>query len=568
MFQDEGTTIKRELEDDESNGVLEENEVALKKQRTEEVLIKEEEVEIDEDNCIEKSNENNAEDNCEANKNTGNSSERNLQNQNPLEDSFWVQDGLFFEEQDPITLTTNNFPSIAEKPTTSTGASTCQRNDKISYQATRNQELTKGESKYDKELLTYLQNDTDGKGILTIYEKNNSLTPSARRTLVHLLVQREKDEALKCAKPGEVLKDWDVPSSRWIKVAQDVEDLFKSEIKEVFYSPFRKESKVKVLATGKLLDHFYYVKRVMREQGILAVNMKRRRKNENQQTGILDESQERDLEYLVNNTEPFDDVKEIFIKTRNLRRNITKWKNISISENLMSVKALRLDEPGQILIHLDFDDKYNDKKHKLFDKWPKIREHLMNVLRHETKGVTHNEFNYIALLKSMSSEQQDIIIFYLLHYITTNVQCKRKKKTKIYIDIETLRKLTSDEKRQSYLLHVQNKDELHSSVEKLKDYLQQKELPFEPIVAIVGPLLNIESFHVIVDDIVYTTKSFLEAVDLNFKVFYVFDRDYPPYVDDLWKFLQNVLYEIPLIGEKMSMQHKLLSGKIEMLCKT
>ncbi|XP_043461067.1 uncharacterized protein LOC122497809 isoform X3 [Leptopilina heterotoma] len=158
MFQDEGTTIKRELEDDESNGVLEENEVALKKQRTEEVLIKEEEVEIDEDNCIEKSNENNAEDNCEANKNTGNSSERNLQNQNPLEDSFWVQDGLFFEEQDPITLTTNNFPSIAEKPTTSTGASTCQRNDKISYQATRNQELTKGESKYDKESICGQQN--------------------------------------------------------------------------------------------------------------------------------------------------------------------------------------------------------------------------------------------------------------------------------------------------------------------------------------------------------------------------------------------------------------------------
>ncbi|XP_043461454.1 uncharacterized protein LOC122498023 [Leptopilina heterotoma] len=143
-----------------------------------------------------------------------------------------------------------------------------------------------------------------------------------------------------------------------------------------------------------------------------------------------------------------------------------------------------------------------------------------------------------------------------------------EKKTKIYIDIETLHKLTSEEKRQSYLLHVQKKDELNSSVEKLKDYLQQKELPFEPIVAIVGPLLNIESFHVIVDDIVYTTKSFLEAVDLNFKVFYVFDRDYPPYVDDLWKFLQNVLYEIPLIGEKMSMQHKLLSGKIEMLCKT
>lgn len=64
----------------------------------------------------------------------------------------------------------------------------------------------------------------------------------------------------------------------------------------------------------------------------------------------IDESQERDLDYLVNNTEPFDDVKEIFIRTRNLRRDIKKWKNISISEYLMSVKALRLDEPGQILV--------------------------------------------------------------------------------------------------------------------------------------------------------------------------------------------------------------------------
>lgn len=111
-------------------------------------------------------------------------------------------------------------------------------------------------------------------------------------------------------------------------------------------------------------------------------------------------------------------------------------------------------------------------------------------------------------------------------------------------------------------------DELNLSIETLKDYFQTKELPFEPIVAIVGPLLNIESFHVIVDDIVYSTKTFLEAIDLNFKIFYVFSRDYPPYVDDLWKFIQNVLYEIPLIGEKMSMQHKLLNGKIEMLCKT
>lgn len=65
----------------------------------------------------------------------------------------------------------------------------------------------------------------------------------------------------------------------------------------------------------------------------------------------IDESQENDLQYLINNSEPFDNVKEVFERTRNLRRNIIKWQNKSISEYLLSVKALRLNEPGQILVN-------------------------------------------------------------------------------------------------------------------------------------------------------------------------------------------------------------------------
>lgn len=70
-------------------------------------------------------------------------------------------------------------------------------------------------------------------------------------------------------------------------MAHEVEDLFKSELKEVFYSPFRKENNTKVLATGKLVDRFYYVKRVMRDQGILAQNMKRKKKQDVQQVEFL-----------------------------------------------------------------------------------------------------------------------------------------------------------------------------------------------------------------------------------------------------------------------------------------
>lgn len=63
-------------------------------------------------------------------------------------------------------------------------------------------------------------------------------------------------------------------------MAQEVEDLFKSELKEVFFTPFRVENGTKMSASGKLVDRFYYVKRVMRDQGILASNMKRKKKVE------------------------------------------------------------------------------------------------------------------------------------------------------------------------------------------------------------------------------------------------------------------------------------------------
>lgn len=46
------------------------------------------------------------------------------------------------------------------------------------------------------------------------------------------------------------------------------------------------------------------------------------------------------------------------------------------------------------------------------------------------------------------------MIFYLLHYITTSKK-KKPKKNRTEEDLEVLRKVTSDEKRQSYLLHVE-----------------------------------------------------------------------------------------------------------------
>ena len=87
----------------------------------------------------------------------------------------------------------------------------------------------------------------------------------------------------------------------------------------------------------------------------------------------------------------------------------------------------------------------------------------------------------------------------------------------------------------------------------------------QPLIVIVGPLLSIQHIYVIVDDIRYTVKTMLDAIDLNFKIFFVFDCLYPDFSLPMWLFIQIVIYEIRKPGERLSVQHRDLEGEIKRL---
>ncbi|XP_043463560.1 uncharacterized protein LOC122499340 [Leptopilina heterotoma] len=416
-------------------------------------------------------------------------------------------------------------------------------------------------TKYLMNLVDFLKEDTNGKGILYAYVKNNrSLTTAVRKTLVHVIIQREKEEILRDVQVGEVLNDWDISKERLIKLANEIEANFDGESAKTYYMPFCSDQGKKLLASGKLLDHYQYVKRMMRIDGLLLSKYQRNLLDapaEEVQSIDITDSEKNDLEFLQNHSEPFEEVKNAFLRTHNARRNIFHSQGISIFDYMSnSVKALHSDTEGPFWIDMEFETLHKGKGMMLFEKWPKIRNHLIIALKRSR--VAYNENTpYMTALSMEPPDVQDILIFYLLHYITVD---KKKRKRN---DTEDTIKNALNEKPNSYFLHVEDAKELDNKLENLRETINSTGDKFRSVIAIVGPLLNVEAIYVVVNDIKYQTQSILHAIDLNIKIFYVFDYKFTDNVQFVWQFFQSIIYEIQNPDEFMCMKNRVLKGEIQ-----
>lgn len=96
----------------------------------------------------------------------------------------------------------------------------------------------------------------------------------------------------------------------------------------------------------------------------------------------------------------------------------------------------------------------------------------------------------------------------------------------------------------------------------LRQSMKAKQQQLQPLIVIVGPLLDVQAFYVVVDDVKYSVDSILSSIDLNFKIFYVFDCRYPEDTKFLWQFFQCIIYEMHTSGERLCMQNRIFQGEI------
>lgn len=128
------------------------------------------------------------------------------------------------------------------------------------------------------------------------------------------------------------------------------------------------------------------------------------------------------------------------------------------------------------------------------------------------------------------------LILYLLHgiLVPTNRQVKTENGKKIHI------KFSIKDSQQSFILWESNIAEIEESLRKLKS----KNEPIQPLIMIIGSLDNPTQILVNFDDVKFKVFSVLQAVDVCFKIFHVFNLKYPDASYLVWTFIQNFFFKI------------------------
>lgn len=80
--------------------------------------------------------------------------------------------------------------------------------------------------------------------------------------------------------------------------------------------------------------------------------------------------------------------------------------------------------------------------------------------------------------------------------------------------------------------------------EEARKIAEMLKITLQPYIVILGSLSEVKETYVQVDDILYKTNSTLEAIDVCFKTFHVFQVSYPLMSEHLWMLIQKGIYNV------------------------
>ncbi|KAL0120463.1 hypothetical protein PUN28_008289 [Cardiocondyla obscurior] len=105
-------------------------------------------------------------------------------------------------------------------------------------------------------------------------------------------------------------------------------------------------------------------------------------------------------------------------------------------------------------------------------------------------------------------------------------------------------KASISEYKNSMVAHVKTNGEISSlQDEKIKN-AQRLNGTVQPYIIVVGPtLLDLNGFYVCIDKVLYQVSTALEAINICFKIFHVFNVQYPAETEHLWYVLQVCLFK-------------------------
>lgn len=111
----------------------------------------------------------------------------------------------------------------------------------------------------------------------------------------------------------------------------------------------------------------------------------------------------------------------------------------------------------------------------------------------------------------------------------------------------TKRKATIKDAEESFTIFLTSINNYQITLNKLVEKYYAARLTLQPFIIVVGESkYKVNSFYIYLNGTLYKTNSYIEALDLCFKIFFVFKISYPEISKGCWTFIQKYFYEISL----------------------
>lgn len=110
--------------------------------------------------------------------------------------------------------------------------------------------------------------------------------------------------------------------------------------------------------------------------------------------------------------------------------------------------------------------------------------------------------------------------------------------------VPTAKKMTKDHTGKKIILGFMV---FKNSVPEMEDYIishQNENVPIQPFIIICGTTFKPKEIIIFFDCIKYKMFSFISAIDICFKIFHIFNLEYPVESYTVWLFIQKYFYDI------------------------
>jgi hypothetical protein len=185
---------------------------------------------------------------------------------------------------------------------------------------------------------------------------------------------------------------------------------------------------------------------------------------------------------------------------------------------------------------MDFAKMYPEKSKLFTQKWLNVRSKIMELVPKKNEALMVMKTKYD---QTTDANAKDILAILTLHHLVYSTKIiKKGGKSDSW-------STTIANSKESLITYVPSINNMEDTLKKRQSLRAKYGLSPQPIiVSLEENVWEAKSFIIKFDDIYYELASFLQAFDVLFKIFIVFDLQYPLESQNFYCFVQKYFYEL------------------------